>query len=691
MELHDFLFELGTEELPSGAVSTLSLSLARNIEEAFAKANITYGKVRYFATPRRLAVLIHDVATQQKTIAISRRGPAVSLSLDTDGKPLPALIGFAKSCGADLQDLTKVKTDKGEWWAYEATQSGAKTYDLLISMVNDSLAKLPIAKPMRWGDGDETFSRPVHWAVLLFGDKVVDGKILGLTTSNISYGHRFHHPKAISISAPCLYESSLEDGMVIADFNRRRQVISEQIEKISSDRNLDAVVPDELLEEVTSIVEWPNSMLVGFDPIFLDVPSEALIASMQSHQKCFALRDKSNRLSPYFITVSNIQSINPKQVVLGNEMVMRARLSDAEFFYNQDKKRPLSYYLPATKNVIFQIKLGSLADKVSRMSHLMTYLALLLNLNNDEALRAVLLSKCDLLTGMVKEFPELQGVMGEYYALNDGESPAVALSLKEQYLPKFSKDELPTSSLGMALSLVDRLDTLVGLFAIGQKPTGVKDPFKLRRHALAVVRILIALPIRVNISVLLEKAYLAFSDEITKSHDWLPELHVFIMERMQSFYQSQGISNEIINAVRAKQNDWLFDVDKRISALFEFINCKEAASLSAICKRVRNLLLQVKEDSYIAVQTDLLIEPAERVLYDQIETIEKSVEPFYKAGNYTNVLGQLVVLREPLDNFFENVMVMVDDEAIKKNRLSLLTRLQNLLQGVADIALLNMS
>jgi len=687
--VNDLLFELGTEELPSGAVSALSEALAANLHTMLDKAHVQHGEVHAFASPRRLAVLIQNVASMQASQHISRRGPAVAVAMDPEGNPSPALLGFAKSCGVDLNALTTVKTDKGEWWAYESEQPGVATRGLLVGVVNDALAALPIAKPMRWGDGDTEFSRPVHWAVLLFGDEVISGRILGVMSGNQSYGHRFHHPSAVTITKPSLYESSMMDAWVIADFDRRRQVIRQQVEQLAEHHGLQAIIPDELLDEVTSIVEWPQAMLASFEPAFLDVPAEALIASMQSHQKCFGLRHKNGQLAPHFITVTNIKSLNPEQVVLGNEKVMRARLSDAAFFFQQDKKRTLASHIPATHQVIFQIRLGSLADKTMRMAKLMNELVMPLQLNPQQAKRAVELSKCDLLTGMVGEFPELQGMMGFYYARHDGEALAVAQALNEQYLPRFATDELPITPLSIALSLVDRLDTLVGLFAIGQKPTGVKDPFKLRRHALAIVRMLIQLPVQINVSALIGHAANTYADRVSLSENLVSEVHTFILERMQSYYQAQSIASELVHAVRARQDEWLFDADKRIHALLGFISMPEASSLSAVCKRVANLLNQAtRNDDHSTVDVALFVEAAEKQLFERIIAVEAQIAPCYHTGHYTEILTQLASLKVPLDVFFDQVMVMVDDSALKQNRLSLLTRLQQLLQGVADIAVL---
>jgi glycyl-tRNA synthetase beta chain len=686
---NDLLFELGTEELPSGAVKPLSEALAANLKTAFARLAIQHGLIRCFATPRRLAVLIADVQTMQADQTISKRGPAYATSVDTQGQPSPALLGFAKSCGVSIDALTTCKTDKGEWWVYEAVQKGATTRELLPEIMHTAIAELPIAKPMRWGDGHEEFARPVHWSVLLLGDEVVNCDILGIKTGRISFGHRFHHPKGITISAPSAYESLMRDVSVVADFATRRQEIIAQVEDIATQHNARAVMPDALIDEVTSIVEWPRAMLVQFPTEFLEVPAEALIAAMQSHQKCFALRDPHAKLLPFFITVANIDSRNPAQVILGNENVMRARLSDADFFYRQDRKKTLEQYRSATENVVFQAKLGSLADKAQRMEALMNYLAAQLQLNPTEAQRAAFLSKCDLMTGMVNEFPELQGLMGYYYAAYDGETPDVAQALNEQYMPRYAADELPSTHLGLALSLADRLDIIVGTFAIGLKPSGVKDPFKLRRHALAIVRMLLTISVPMNLSTLIQQTRHIYGDCLPDVYEIDTELQSFILERMQSFYQAKHVPIEVIQAVRARQGDWLYDLDKRITAVLNFVKLPEAIALSAACKRVNNLLQQA---SFTAenkrVDIDLLAHPAEKNLYERLQSVETSIMPLYSSGEYIQILNQLASLREPIDAFFEDVMVMVDDMRVKQNRLLLLARLQALLQGVADISLL---
>lgn len=687
----DFFVELGCEELPSAAVWPLANGLATNIIALLDKAGIAYGDMRTFATPRRLAVYILSVQNEKPSQTISRRGPALAAAYDAEGQPTKALLGFAKSCGVGVEQLTVCKTDKGEWVVYESLTQGEKTATLLPRLVNQALADLAIAKPMRWGNGEVLFARPVHWAILLFADEVIDCEILGIKTGRLSYGHRFHHPEALSIDKAENYESLLRDAYVIADFNSRRQTIIQQIQTLAEKHHAMAIMPDSLVDEVTSIVEWPEALLAHFSKDFLAVPAEVLIASMQAHQKCFALQDEQKKLLPHFITVANIVSQNPEQVIAGNEKVMLARLSDAAFFFHQDKKQALSQHIPATAKVIFQARLGSLQDKAWRLQSLIVLLAKQLQLDFEQASRAALLSKCDLLTGMVGEFPELQGLMGYYYALHDGETPAVAIALNEQYMPRFSGDQLPSSNLGLALSLADRLDTLVGIFAIGEKPSGVKDPFKLRRHALAVVRLLLTIPAALNLSTLIEEAFKTYGDTLVGSEALVGELKPFILERLQSYYHGLGFQADLTSAVLARQNEWLYDFAKRVVALADFIRLPEAASLSQACKRVNNILQQARysQSEKHSIDESLLTERAEKELFEQIVLMEQTVSLLYAQEEYGNLLNKLASLRESVDAFFDQVMVMVENQAIKTNRLHLLARLQTLLQGVADISLLS--
>ena len=689
--VNDFLFELGVEELPSGAVLPLANALATNLASALDKAQISYTLVKTFAAPRRLAVLITDLQSEQAPQQLSRRGPAITAAYDAAGEPTPALKGFAKSCAVAIEDLTVSKTEKGEWLVYEAIINGAKTCELLPTFVKQALAALPIPKLMRWGEGNIEFVRPVHWAVMLFGTTIVPCEILGVQTGRHTFGHRFHAPRPIQIDNPTQYESLLQDAFVVADFAKRRALIVKQVENAAKVYGATPLMPDALVDEVTSIVEWPETLVASFERDFLDVPAEALIASMQAHQKCFALQDNNEKLLPYFVAVTNLHSKNPQQVIAGNEKVMRARLSDAAFFFNQDKKQPLSHLIARTANVVFQVHLGTLLDKATRVQTLMACLVNVLQLDMHHAMRAAELSKCDLMTGMVGEFPELQGLMGYYYALHDVEAPEVAVVLREQYLPRFAGDELPETALGMALSLADRLDTLVGIFALDQKPTGDKDPFKLRRHALAVGRLLISNSASLNLSDLITDAVNAYGSKLpANAKTAIAQLHPFILERLQSYYHAQGISNDIFQAVKATQADWLYDLDNRVRALAEFVKLPQAPSLSAACKRVNNLLQHEQNKAHVfpVVDDTLFVENAEKALFIKLVAMEQTVLPLYTAGDYRSVFTQLAALKEPVDDFFENVMVMTEDSSVKMNRLSLLLRLQSLLQGAADISLL---
>lgn len=687
--VNDCLFELGCEELPSGSVLSLAESLAASVAAALNKAQIPYQHIKAFATPRRLAFLITALADEQPVQRNIRRGPALNAAYDAEGKPAPALLGFAKSCGVSVGDLNTEKTAKGEWVIHESIVEGAKTAILLPELIRQALTALPIAKPMRWGSGLHEFARPVHWLILLSGNEVLPCEIFGLTAGRNTYGHRFHHPQAVAIQQPDDYEQNLFKAFVIADFARRRAMIEQQIAAAASQHGAIAVTEASLLDEVTSIVEWPQTLIAGFSEEFLEVPAEALIAAMQVHQKCFPLRDQSGNLTARFATVTNIESQSPAQVIAGNEKVMRARLSDAAFFFQQDKKQPLAHHLAATGRVVFQIKLGTLLEKSTRMQEIMALLAEPLALNKKQAVRAAELSKCDLMTGMVGEFPELQGLMGACYARHDGEDEEVAVALQEQYLPRFSADTLPQTALGLALSLADRLDILVGIFAIGQKPSGVKDPFKLRRHALAVIRMLINTPIALNLQQLLTETARIYRQQFENNPIMLAELQVFILDRLQSYYQAQGINADIVLAVQARHSGSLYDFDRRVQAVAGFVQRPEALALSAASKRVKNLSVHVdQQNQSTAIDEKLLNEPAEQALYSALLDKEKKLEPLYAKGDYDSILNAVANLREVTDTFFEQVMVMVDDKALKENRLALLFRLQSMLQEVADISLL---
>ncbi len=685
----DVLFEIGLEELPSGAVPVLGGALAEQIAKGLQEARLSYGDVVSFATPRRLAVLIRMVQLEQEAYQVSKLGPKKEAGFDKEGAPSKALLGFARSCGVTVDDLVVQHTPKGERFAYEATESGLRTSELLPGIILEAVKSLPIPKLMRWGMGDESFVRPVHWLVLLLGKDVIDVSCFGCTSSRETYGHRYHHPGAIVLNTPSEYVEKLEEASVIASFRERQNRVKASVESAVQKLDAKAIMPDALLEEVTSIVEWPEALLVDFSPEFLDVPPEVLIESMQSHQKCFATQNKAGELLPHFVTVSNIKSTDMQHVIHGNQRVMHARLSDAAFFYAEDKKQSLRMRVDDTKKVVFQAKLGSLHDKVARLEKLLTFIAPKLKLDLDEALLAAKISKCDLLTGMVGEFPELQGIMGYYYALHDGESKAVANAIKEQYFPRFSSDTLPESLLGMALSLADRLDTLVGIFGIGQKPTGERDPFKLRRHAFAVVRILNALSVSLSLSECLQAAKEAYGSQFASNDDLVSLVQGFILERLPAFYDGMEHAVERVRAALVKQSDCLRDLDVRVKALDGFEKRPEALALAAASKRVNKLLKQAGlniDADELSVDEALFDIPAEKSLFDSITSLEDFVAVQHEKRAYGAILLELASLHEPVNTFFEDVMVMVDNAAVKTNRLRLLARLQRLLQCVADVS-----
>lgn len=684
----DFLFEIGLEELPSGSVLPLAEELEKCVAQALKTVGLSYTKIQSYATPRRVALLLSDLAEEEPSRKVMKRGPAAQMAYDKEGKPSQALLGFARSVGVEYQELKRQETEKGDFFYFEMDVTGMKTTLRMPELLETALNALTSFKPMRWGEGHFQFARPVHWIVMIYGQEVVPARIFGMHANRLTYGHRFHHNEPISIAEPKEYAAVLEQAFVVADFAKRRERIITQVEKCAADLQAQAIMPESLIDEVCSIVEWPEALLASFDKTFLTVPKEALIAAMQVHQKCFALQSKEGALLPHFITVSNIQSLNPEQVIAGNEKVMHARLSDAAFFFEQDKKIPFALWEEATKKVVFQNRLGSLFDKAKRVGLLARDLARALDLPIQQAQRAADLSKCDLMSGMVGEFPELQGLMGYYYALDKGELPSVAEALHEQYYPRFSKDDLPKSPLGMVLSLADRLDTLVGIFGIGLKPTGVKDPFKLRRQALAIGRLLIAIPNPLNLASFIQKTHTYYGSLLTVDAESLvKELTTFIFERLIAYYQAYSISADKVQAVQACQSEWLYDFDKRLNALNDFVERPEALALAASCKRVGNILKTEPHD-LPAIDPHLFLEPAEVHLHAQLTAIEMQNQDYYREANYQAILESLSTLRTPVDQFFDMVMVMVPDEGLKQNRLSLLKQLQRNLKAVADISLL---
>ncbi len=682
----DLLIEIGTEELPPKSLDTLAKDFEQGIRDGLAKAGLTSGAIHRYATPRRLAVLIRDLPAQQPDRRRERRGPALSAAYDQDGKPTKAAIGFACSCGVEVAELQTLTTDKGAWLIQLSLEPGAATAELIPAIVETTLNKLPIPKRMRWADRDDEFVRPVHWLVLLFGDKVIPATILGVAAGRETRGHRFHHPDPLAIIEPATYADLLETkGKVIADFDIRRAAIRTQAETAAATIGGQAVIDPSLLDEVTALVEWPVALLGNFERRFLDVPAEALITTMQDNQKYFPVVDTADHLMPHFITIANLESKDPRQVKAGNERVIRPRFSDAEFFWLQDRKQTLASRLEALKTVVFQQRLGSLHDKSWRVAALARSIAERSDVNPEWAARAATLAKCDLLTQMVQEFPELQGIMGGYYARHDGEAEEVAYALEAQYRPRFAGDELPRTPTGRVIALADRLDTLVGIFAIGEPPSGNKDPFALRRAALGVIRLFIEGGIDLDLEELLQQAANRFAP-LLRADATVEAVFDFIMERLRGYYVEQGFRPDTFEAVLNCRPTRPLDFDRRIRALAEFRKLPEADSLAAANKRIRNILKKVEGTLPFEVRTELLKEDAEQTLAGRLAELSSEVIPLMEAGLYDGALTRLAALREPVDGFFDQVMVMVDDINLRNNRIALLNELGSLFLRIADFS-----
>ncbi len=680
------LIELGTEELPPRALSTLSKAFSDAVKQGLASAGLKVSEVESFATPRRLAMLLKDVPANQEDQVITKRGPALQVAFDGDGQPTPAALGFARSCGVDVSDLMKQETDKGAWLFYQKSEKGLGLNSILPDIVSDALANLPIPKRMRWGDRAEEFVRPVHWLVMMVDDQLIEAHILGRQAGQTTRGHRFHAPQELHIHSALEYENILvNSAFVIPDFEKRKQIIREQVE--SEAKKLDGKVKMDaaLLDEVTALVEWPQTISGKFDDEFLVVPEEVLVATMQDNQKYFAVFDADDQLLPHFITVSNIESKNPTLVSLGNERVIRPRFADAKFFWEQDKKVTLSSRLQSLDTVIFQHQLGSVGDKVIRIRSLAGYLAEILSANVSEAERAAVLCKCDLMTDMVGEFPRLQGIMGNYYALHDGESPTVATAIEQHYRPRYAGDTLPENVAGQCVALADRVDTMMGIFAIGQKPSGVKDPFGLRRSALGIIRILIENNLPVDIVELCRRSANTLRGKLN-ADDSVQDVVAYIFDRMKAYYQDQQIRFDVIDAVLACEHGVLTDLHHRIIAVNAFLNHESAPALAAANKRIGNILKKQGSKININVDIHLLQEDAEQALYQQMMELENTAMAHFNDNDYLSGLNELAALRPAVDMFFDKVMVMVDDKALKLNRLALLEKLAGYFLHVADFS-----
>lgn len=692
MDKQDLLVEIGCEELPTQEVYLLKDKLWSSLVTTLSSAKLidadNADNIKMFSTPRRITAYIPNIVTQQPAQAIERQGPGYEQAFDTHGKPTSAALGFAQSCGVAFETLTFLETPKGKRLYYRAEQAGRKTIELLPELIRQAILKTPIFRPMRWGIHTESFARPVHWLLLMFGTEIIPLTLFGIHSSNQTVGHRFHHPAPLTITAPKDYARILrEQGNVVADFKERYDQIRQAIAAVTP-KGQQIEIDKDLLNEVTALVEWPVALVGHFNPEFLKIPQEALITSMKVNQKYFPVLNQQGQLQPAFVLVSNIEGKDPSLIIHGNERVLNARLTDAAFFFKNDCTHSLASRLPHLEQVIFQKQLGSVADKIERIVTVSAFIAENIGANIAVTKQAAQLCKCDLLSEMVGEFPTLQGVMGYYYAKNDGLSEECALAIKEHYYPRFANDELPGNNEGCAVSLADKLDTLIGIFGVNQAPSGDKDPFALRRAANGILAILIAKKLPLDLLQLLQQSRLAYAMH-------LPNVAVveqtfdFIMNRLKSFCLEKNIASaEQFEAVLACRPTRPLDFIHRLAAVREFQQLPEATALAAANKRVSNILKKQTEQWPAAVDPNLFEHNAERLLAEQLAVQTKLVTKLYAEGDYTAALSQLASLKEPVDAFFDTVMVMVDDKAKRNNRLALLAALHHLFTQVADISLL---
>ena len=687
MTTQNFLVEIGTEELPPKALKTLATSFADNVEAELNQAGLTFDKIEWFAAPRRLAVKVLNLATQQPSKEIEKRGPAVSAAFDAEGKPTKAAEGWARGCGITVDQAERIVTDKGEWLVHRAKIEGQPTKNLLNDIVANALAKLPIPKPMRWADKTVQFIRPVHTVTMLLGDELIEGEILGVASARTIRGHRFLGEKEFEIQHADQYPQLLrEKGSVVADFNERKAEILAKSQAKATALGGVADIEESLLEEVTSLVEYPNVLAAKFEERFLAVPAEALVYTMKGDQKYFPIYDKDGKLLPHFIFVSNINPEDPTAIIEGNEKVVRPRLTDAEFFFKTDLKQKLVDRLPRLETVLFQQQLGTLKDKTDRIEQLAGEIAKQIGADEAKAKRAGLLSKCDLMTNMVFEFTDTQGVMGMHYARHDGEDEEVAVALNEQYMPRFAGDELPKSLVASAVALADKFDTLTGIFGIGQAPKGSADPFALRRAALGALRIIVEKNLPLDLEDLVKKSAALFGNKLT-NQNVVADVVDFMLGRFRAWYQDEGIAVDVIQAVLARRPTRPADFDARVRAVSHFRTLDSAEALAAANKRVSNIL--AKADAAIGeINLTACVEPAEKALAEAVLALRTEVQPLISQGDYTAVLDKLANLRAPVDSFFDNVMVNAEDPALRQNRLAILNTLQGLFLQVADISVL---
>lgn len=688
MTQHTFLVEIGTEELPPKALRTLAQAFAANFSAELDAASLSHGEVSWFATPRRLALKVAALSPAQADRQVEKRGPAIAQAFDADGQPTKAAIGWARGCGISVDQAQRLSTDKGEWLFYQASIAGQRAQDLLCGMVSSALAKLPVPKMMRWGDNDTQFIRPVHTVTLLLGDELIAGNVLGVASGRTLRGHRFMGEAEFALEHADHYPQVLESrGCVIADYQRRKDTIKRDAEAAARQIGGVADLTDSLLEEVTSLVEWPVVLTARFEEKFLAVPAEALVYTMKGDQKYFPVYDADGKLLPHFIFVTNIESKDPQQIIAGNEKVVRPRLADAEFFFNTDRKQRLEDQLPRLSSVLFQKQLGTLRDKSDRIAALAGWIADRIGADREQSSRAGLLSKCDLMTNMVFEFTDTQGVMGMHYARYDGEAEPVALALKEQYQPRFAGDELPANLVSCAVAIADKMDTLAGIFGIGQHPKGDKDPFALRRAALGVLRIIVEKSLPLDLSTLTREAVALYGEKLTNPAV-VDDVIDFMLGRFRAWYQEEGHSVDTIQAVLARRPTRPADFDARVKAVSYFRTLDEAAALAAANKRVSNILAKSNDQPGEDLQASLLKESAEIQLATHLVVLRDKLQPLFADGRYRDALVELAALRAPVDAFFDGVMVMDEDREVRINRLTLLDQLQKLFLQVADISLL---
>ncbi|MCL1042954.1 glycine--tRNA ligase subunit beta [Shewanella marisflavi] len=688
MKFENLLIEVGTEELPPKSLKTLAESFLANFEEELQKAELSYESATWYAAPRRLALKINALVSAQADKVVEKRGPAIAQAFDADGNPTKAAMGWARGNGITVEQAERLTTDKGEWLLHKAKVVGVETKSLVADMAQRALDKLPIPKPMRWGSSKTQFIRPVHTVTMLMGSELIPGELLGIESARTIRGHRFMGVDTFELDHADNYLTALEtQGKVKADYQARMALIKADAQAAASAIGGIAEIDDDLLEEVTSLVEWPVVLTANFEEKFLDVPAEALVYTMKGDQKYFPVFDNAGTLLPHFIFVTNIESKDPAQIIAGNEKVVRPRLADAEFFFETDKKHSLESRLASLETVVFQQQLGTIKDRVERISALAAFVAQGIGADSEQAARAGLLSKSDLMTNMVMEFTDLQGTMGMHYARLDGETEAVALALEEQYKPKFSGDTVPTATISISVALAEKLDTLVGIFGIGQAPKGAADPFALRRAAIGILRICVENNLPLDLVDLIAKAQELHGDNLSNA-DTAEQVLEFLMGRFRAWYQDQGISVDVILAVLARRPTSPADFDSRIKAVTHFRSLEQAAALAAANKRVSNILAKVEGDIASDIDSSLLQESAEQALANKLNELQPQLEPLFANADYQQALALLASLRESVDTFFEDVMVMADDEALKQNRLALLAKLRAQFLHAADISLL---